>query len=108
MAGNELRSGLVVYLTADGRWTREYGSAHVLGSDKDCRWAEQRGRDAVSHNELIDPCLVKVTAGVNKAPEHIREQIRRSGPTCMSFETRIIEPIRVEPQPVNAARERRA
>ncbi len=82
MAGNDLRTGRVVYLTADGQWSADFQQAQQLSDDAAVVAAEHRSGVAVEQNLVVDPYLVKVAAK-NTAPSHIRERIRRSGPTCL-------------------------
>ena len=83
-AGNDLRSGRVVYLQPDGQWSCDYHSATRLISAADLETAENSGRTAVSDNRLVDPYPVEVVAKGDALPVHQRERIRYSGPTCFS------------------------
>lgn len=82
MASNDLRSGRVVYLTADGDWTDRFLLASRLTNDDEVAAAEERASQAVASDDVVDPYLVNVVDG--DRPAHIRERIRHTGPTCLS------------------------
>lgn len=82
MASNDLRTGRVVYLTADGQWSADFQLAKRLTDESAVGFAEQQSGNAVDGNWVVDPYLVKVIAGT-ASPSHIRERIRRTGPTCL-------------------------
>lgn len=82
MAGNDLRTGRVVYLAGDGQWSGDFLQALHLNDEAAVLTAEQRSGMAVEENQVVGPYLVKVASG-NTAPSHIRERIRYSGPTCL-------------------------
>ena len=81
MASNDLRSGRVIYLTANG-WSDDLHTASRLDSETALEAARQRAELALQDNQVIDPYLVQVTED-DYQPTHIREQIRYSGPTCL-------------------------
>ncbi len=81
MAGNDLRSGRVVYLTADGNWTARFLLASQLTNDEAVAAAEEHASQAVASDHVVDPYLVNVVD--DGKPAHIRERIRRTGPTCL-------------------------
>lgn len=83
MAGNDLRTGRVVYLTGDGRWTDEFLQAAQLTEDAGITVAQTRAAEAVAAGLVVDPYLVNVVAGRGGMPSHIRERIRQTGPTCL-------------------------
>lgn len=92
MAGNDLRSGRVVYLAAEGSWTDEFLQASKLSDNGDIAAAEKHAEQAVDTDQVVDPYLVSVVAGRGGMPTHIRERIRQSGPTCLptaSFDVRV-------------------
>lgn len=82
MASNDLRTGRVVYLASDGQWSADFQRALRLSDETAVLSAQQQSGAAVEQNQVIDPYLVKVTAD-ESVPSHIRERIRRSGPTCL-------------------------
>ncbi len=82
LAGNDLRSGRVVYLREDGEWSTDHSQAHGLLTQIDCDHAEDIGRSSVAQNQVVDPYLVRIAVGTAAQPSHIRERIRSTGPTC--------------------------
>ena len=81
MASNDLRSGRVIYLTANG-WSPDFHAATPIEGDVALETAQKRAENAMSDNEVVDAYLVKVL-GDSSQPMHIRERIRHSGPTCL-------------------------
>ena len=82
MAANDLRTGRVVYLADSGLWSDDFQQARCLSDDATIKSAELQANVAMHENQVIDPYLVELAAG-SASPEHIRERIRQSGPTCL-------------------------
>ncbi|MHA6343913.1 DUF2849 domain-containing protein [Roseivivax sp. CAU 1761] len=80
VTGNALIEGDVIYLAADGGWTRSLAEAEILTdeADADLRLLEaQRQRDAV-----VGAYLADVAPGARgPEPTHFREAFRRTGPS---------------------------
>ncbi len=80
VTANDLRSGAVVYLTADGTWSRALRDAELLADPEaaSARLAEAGRRGS----EVVGPYLAparRSPGGVE--PTHIREAIRLAGPS---------------------------
>lgn len=82
LTANELRSGLVVFLTPEGRWTLDLAEA-ALATEADRAAALERvGQAAVAERTVVEPYLIEVEHGdAGLRPAHIRERIRTLGPT---------------------------
>ncbi|OED36317.1 hypothetical protein AB833_27205 [Chromatiales bacterium (ex Bugula neritina AB1)] len=83
LAGNDLRSGRVVYLQQDGQWGNQYSKARSLVTRADRETAEKLGQTAIAGNRVVDPYFVEIARGSQGAPAHLRERIRCDGPTCL-------------------------
>jgi len=82
LTANELRSGLVVFLDPDGRWTPDLNEADLAGEADRASGLEQAGKAAVAERIVVDPYLIEVErTGAGLRPAHIRERIRTLGPT---------------------------
>lgn len=80
VTANALLEGDVIYMTADGQWTRHLHEAEVLldaaGADLKLLEAEARMHEAVG------AYLADMTAGQDgPEPVHFREDFRRRGPS---------------------------
>jgi hypothetical protein len=82
LTANELRSGLVVFLAPDGRWTPDLNEADLAAEADRASGLEQAGKAAVAERIVVDPYLFEVErTGAGLRPAHIRERIRTLGPT---------------------------
>lgn len=82
MTANLLRSGLVVFLTADNTWSDKIDDAVVIETDEDAQTLERQGQADIAANLIVDPYLVDATRiNGHIKPNHIREIIRTLGPT---------------------------
>lgn len=72
-------TGEVVYMTAEGNWTRDPAGLGVFtGEAAEARLAEARAAEGV----VTDPYLMEVTgSGAVAGRERLRESIRATGPT---------------------------
>ena len=72
-------TGVVIYMTADGDWTRDPGEVGVFTGDvADARLAEA----AADEGAVTDPYLMEVSeTGAIAGRETLRETIRATGPT---------------------------
>lgn len=78
LTANRLSDGVVVYLAADGRWSRAFDEARRLTSED----AEAALKAAVAQaHALVGPYLVEVGSGEIEPRERLRETIRAGGPT---------------------------
>ncbi len=80
ISANDLWDGDVVYLDADGGWTRTLAGAVLIG-DRDEAEALLRAVKSQS-GKIIDPYLLDVAIDRDRVtPSHIRERLRDSGPS---------------------------
>ncbi|QRG04742.1 DUF2849 domain-containing protein [Xanthobacter dioxanivorans] len=81
VTANRLADGVVVWLTADGRWTETIGEAAVAGSSE----AVDALLDVAHADENTAvgayPARVDIAANGTPAPANLRERIRVGGPT---------------------------
>lgn len=90
--GNDLLEGDVVYLTADGAWSRQIGEAAIA--------VNQEAADALLKRALVDRqrivgiylVEVEVDARGRAAPAHFREVFRTRGPSNYPEHGRQAEP----------------
>ena len=79
ITANALIEGDVIWLTADGSWTRQMAQAEVLTDEAHAqlRLLEAEGRQA----EAVGAYLADVeVTPAGPAPAHFRERFRRDGP----------------------------
>lgn len=84
ITGNDLKTGLVVYLKADGGWTTALAESHAFTDEEAAKTAlaeAERGTDP----RVVAPYLIDVVRedGVLR-PTRFREAIRARGPTIPS------------------------
>ncbi|SFE20865.1 DUF2849 domain-containing protein [Roseivivax sediminis] len=80
VTANALLEGDVVYLSADGSWTRELSRAELLTDEAD---AQIRLIDAQARaDEVVGAYLADMEEGeTGPEPTHFREDFRRTGPS---------------------------
>lgn len=80
VSANALLEGDVVYLTADGDWTRALPLAAIA---RDAESAEALlARAKAQQHRVVDPCLALVSLdGGAVTPLHFREAFRARGPS---------------------------
>jgi len=84
ITGNDLRTGLVVYLRADGGWTTTLAESRVLADEAEAAsvLADAEGATA---RRVVTPYLIDVVDDNGALrPARFREHIRASGPTVPS------------------------
>ena len=82
ITANLLRSGLVVFLTADHDWSEKVDDAAIARSEEDLRALETKAQADKDANLIVDPYPVDVIMEDGKVKvAHIRERIRTLGPT---------------------------
>ena len=82
LTANELRSGLVVFLSPEGRWSLDLNEAELADEKDQFAILEAAGKAAVAERVVVDPYLIDVErTGEGLRPAHIRERIRTLGPT---------------------------
>ena len=80
VTANDLREGDVVYLTADGRWSRFHNEAELI---EDEALAEARLAEAAKQSlKVVGVYLADAQAGADgPEPVHFREAFRTRGPS---------------------------
>ncbi len=80
LAANDLLTGEVVFLAADGRWVRDLSEAELI---LDPAPAASRLRQATSRtDQVVGLTLVDALPGpAGPTPSHFRERIRATGPS---------------------------
>ena len=81
VTANALMEGDVVYLTADGRWSRHHAEAAVLTDEETAR--ARLARAIRQESIVVGPYLAEVTLddGGRPQPLHFREAFRTRGPS---------------------------
>ncbi len=80
ISANDLLDGDVVYLDADGGWTRALSEASLITDNAlaDALLDQAKAQPG----RIIDPYSLDVTVGPDRVtPAHIRERLRDSGPS---------------------------
>lgn len=87
VTANALDTGWVVFLKADGGWTRDVAQAAVAADAEVATALEAQGQAAVAHNLVIDAYLVEVKdVDGRRVPVLLREAIRAAGgPTASTL-----------------------
>ena len=75
IVANSLKSGEVIYITADSSWSNNYSEAMKFASSDE---ADKILQKVVLDDQVVDPYLVGVSGDV---PAKYRERIRLLGPT---------------------------
>ena len=80
LTANALMEGDVVYMAADGHWTRRHAEAELI---EDAATAELRLLDAAARgHEVVGAYLADAIAGpAGPEPVHFREAFRTRGPS---------------------------
>lgn len=80
VTANDLLSGDVIYLQADGTWSRRHGDAELFSDET---IAEARLAHANTQpDHLVGAYLADATAGPDgPVPSHFREEFRAVGPS---------------------------
>jgi hypothetical protein len=82
VTANRLADGVVVFQTADGRWTEDFKRARILSDVQDSQDALARARQDEGQNIIVDAYAVPVVErNGHFAPQALREAIRAAGPT---------------------------
>lgn len=82
LTANRLSDGIVVYLTADDRWSESLQDADVAEGKEVAEALLARAAPSVARNEVVEPYLFEVSredGGIRAAS--VRETIRQAGPT---------------------------
>ncbi len=83
LSANDLLDGDVVFLGADGGWTRDPAAARVAHDQAAADAMQAAGAAAMHDNRVVDAYLVPVRIEPNglAVALHFREAIRQRGPT---------------------------
>ncbi len=85
LTANRLQDGIVVYLTADGRWADSIEMAVVACSAEEARALQEQGARDSAANLVVEPYLAEVAeAGGRRVPARMRERVRVEGPSILS------------------------
>jgi hypothetical protein len=82
LTANRLSDGIVVYFTADGRWSESLQDADVAEGMDAADALLARATPSVDRNEVVEPYLFEVSRedeGIRAVS--VREIIRQAGPT---------------------------
>ena len=84
LTANRLHDGIVVFLTADGRWVESIEAAVVARSPDGARALQEQGvRDAAA-NLVVEPYLAEVAEAAGRlVPSRMRERVRVDGPSIL-------------------------
>lgn len=86
LTGNELMSGAVVYLDAQGRWVEELDRARIFGADEaEARDAAIAATKRTGRIVSLETETVKLVEG-RVVPDRLRERIRATGSTAPAFD----------------------
>jgi hypothetical protein len=83
ITANDLRDGLVVFLTPEGRWTHDIGASRIVEDGPDLEKALAYAAAQHDARVIVDPYPIDVTVtNATPAPQRLRERIRADhGPT---------------------------
>jgi hypothetical protein len=83
ITANDLRDGLVVFLTPDGGWTHDIAEARVVEDGADLESAAAYAKAQHDARIIVEPYPIDVTVtGGVPIPQRLREKIRADrGPT---------------------------
>lgn len=84
IVANDLRTGRVVYLAPGGHWQPAIQRAARFESAAELDAASAQARLASQRNLVIAPEPVALDDDT-LSPQHYREKIRSSGPSCLSL-----------------------
>lgn len=91
ITANILTDGIVVYLTADGAWTRQLPEARLLTDAAEQARLLHEAEQDVARLIIVDPYLMDAAdSAVGPVPVSQRERIRATGPTVP---TDFIQPV---------------
>lgn len=85
ITANDLKTGVVVYLTAAGDWTPAIEEARTVADEAEGQARLARAQRAATAKRVVEPYLIDVIreGGVLR-PLRLREHIRARGPTVPS------------------------
>lgn len=84
LTANRLHDGIVVFLSANGRWVESIEAAAVARSPDEVRCLEEQGARDSAANLVVEPYLAEVgEAGGRLIPRRTRERVRVEGPSIL-------------------------
>ena len=85
LSAHDLRSGLVVYLTSEGGWSRKLVRAAPATDERSEARLLRLSEQAVGNNNVFEPAFIDVDwRETGPVPARLRERIRAEGvPTVM-------------------------
>lgn len=88
LTANRLLDGVAVWLGADGKWQKNLKGALVARHAQAVEALEAAGRAASLFDEVVDVNVIDVEDNdEGLSPLRLRERIRVSGPTIVTFGT---------------------
>jgi Protein of unknown function (DUF2849) len=82
ITANRLADGVVVFQTADARWSEDFNRAAVLPDAEATKSATARALEDAARNIVVDAYAFAVeTRNGHVVPKALREAIRAAGPT---------------------------
>lgn len=82
MTANDLQTGIVLWLTADGNWSKHIADAEIFTdpelAQQKLAWAEESQEKWIVGPYLMD---VETQSHIPGARSRLREEIRRDGPS---------------------------
>lgn len=80
LSAHDLRSGLVVYLTSEGGWSRKLVRAAPATDERAEEHLLQLSEQAIDGNRVIEPAFIDVDwREAGPVPARLRERIRAEG-----------------------------
>ena len=81
--GQLLRSGDVVFMTADGDWLADLQKAEIATNREEVDALEEKTHRGIEDNIVVDvyPLVIIREADGSITPAHIREKLRTKGPS---------------------------
>jgi len=84
LTANRLHDGIVVFLSADGRWVEGIEAAAVARSPDEARALQEQGARDAAANLVVEPYLAEVAeAAGRRVPSRMRERVRVDGPSIL-------------------------
>jgi len=85
ITANDLRTGIVVYLTAAGGWTPDIAGSRLAADEAEGEALLAAAKRSAAARGVVEPYLIEVEAADGAPrPRRLREHIRARGPTVPS------------------------
>lgn len=86
LSAHDLRSGLVVYLTTEGGWSRHLVRAAPATDERSEERLLQLSEQGIGNNHVFEPAFIDVDwRETGPVPARLRERIRADGVPTVSF-----------------------